>query len=91
MTADGKINAGTLIKLYSQFILNDSSNTILDSFILTPRNVETLEATIMFHDGKKIEFKMPSWFRGNDLVQEVAKKIGLKDACDFRLFETDET
>lgn len=68
VTADGKINAGTLIKLYSQFILNDSTSTVLDSLILTPRNVDTLEATVMFHDGKKLEMKIPSWFRGNDIV-----------------------
>lgn len=53
--------------------------------------METVDANVVFHDGRKVELKIPAWFRGADLVLEVAKKIGLKDACDFRLFETDDT
>jgi len=50
-----------------------------------------IEATILFHDGRKVDLKIPSWYRGQDLVEEVALKIGLKDCCDFRLYETDDS
>jgi hypothetical protein len=50
-----------------------------------------IDVTIVFHDDKKLELKVPNWYHCGDLICLISDKIGLKDYCDFKLFETDES